>query len=64
MIICLKLFFFIYMFFTLLFCPECWYSVRAGIHGIREKIPWPEKVFGEVVEERNWWLKPQLLNYC
>lgn len=38
------------LFFTLLFCPECWYGIRTALQGMREKIFWPEKVAGEVVE--------------
>lgn len=52
------------LFFILLFCLECWYSVITAFQGMREKMLWPEKVVGEVVEEGNWWLKPQLFNYC
>lgn len=48
-------------------CSSPFYSaLSAGtaLQGMREKIFWPEKVAGEVVEGGNWWLKPQLLNYC
>lgn len=39
------------LFFTLLFCPECWYDARTAFQGMREKIFWPEKVVGEGVEK-------------
>lgn len=39
------------LFFTLLFCLECWNNIRTAFQDMGEKIFWPEKVVEEVVEK-------------